>query len=96
MNRPSKFIKPEELLRVYFTIIINESNSLRILYFVKNGAQVFATMDNIQGRRAHLVNLKNNTPTFDADGDGNKVYKFVLSKSVVGQIIKLKSSNIKT
>ncbi|MCX2472918.1 hypothetical protein OQZ33_01110 [Pedobacter sp. MC2016-05] len=52
-------------------------------------------MDNIQGRKAHLVNLKNNTLTFDAE-DGNKVYKFVLSKSVVGQIIKLKSSNIET
>lgn len=35
MNRPSKFIKAEELLRVYFTIIINENNSLRILYLSK-------------------------------------------------------------
>lgn len=52
-------------------------------------------MDNVQGRRAHLVNLKNNTLIFDADGDGNKVYKFVLSKSVVGQIIKLKSFEYK-
>lgn len=95
MSRPSKFIKPEELLRVYFTIIINENNSLRILYFVKNGSQVFATMDNVQGRRAHPVNLKNNTLIFDADGDGNKVYRFVLSKSVVGQIIKLKSFEYK-
>ncbi|KQN34456.1 hypothetical protein ASE92_12740 [Pedobacter sp. Leaf41] len=52
-------------------------------------------MDKVQGRRAHPVNFKNNTLIFDADRDGNKVYRFVLGKLVVGQIKKLKSFEYK-
>ena len=84
-----------ELLSYYFTLIINEKSSLRILYFTKVGNQVQATMDNVHGRRIHPVDLKNNVLTFDADGDGKKVYKFKLTRNFINAPIIISSFEYK-